>query len=424
MTFRMLKLREKVLKNQNNNLFLCFPGFCRESISFLMKSRIFVFLSASIFLFVFNNGIHLKRNFRNVIENKRITITAAGDLMCHSPQFEYAKNDKGEYNFDENFYYVKRIIEKADLAFANFETTLAGKGAKYSGYPTFNTPDQFLDAVKNAGFNFLFTSNNHAFDRGKKGVLRTIEKISLAGLKRSGTFSSDRDMDSLRIVNVKGISIGVLSYAEHLNGFKLPAGNEFLVNLINAEKISRDIKRLKYAKPDLVIVYFHFGDENKREPNNYQKEIVKKAIAAGADIILASHPHVLERIETFKPVSSKLDTGFVAYSLGNFISNQRWRYSDAGVILNFTLEKGIDSSITLTNIEVIPTWVFKGRLFSKNSYTILPAELAFSASPLFFLTPSDIKQMKESYSDCERIMFSGLRLSPQKVTFKRFSSSN
>jgi poly-gamma-glutamate synthesis protein (capsule biosynthesis protein) len=344
--------------------------------------------------------------------------------MCHSPQFEYARNAGGEFNFDDNFYYVKNITGKADIAFANFETVLAGKGAKYSGYPTFNTPDSFLDAVKNAGFDFLFTSNNHAYDRGEKGVLKTIEKIKFSGLMGSGTFSSFKDRDSLRIIIVNNIKIGILSYADHINGFKLPKGKEYLVNLIDKDRITKEIKNLKKTGAEIVLVYFHFGDEYKKEPTQYQKTIVKSAIASGADIILASHPHILERLETFKPVNSKLDTGIVAYSLGNFISNQRWRYSDAGVILNLTIEKGMDSNLLLRNVEIIPTWVFKGNILAKKTFAVLPAEMAFEQRPPFFLTGGDIKMMKESFFDCRSVMLNGLRLSSSKINFKNFHPSN
>jgi len=385
-----------------------------------MKSALYVISSSLVFILLFSFFIIQTEN----LIPDRITISAAGDLMCHSPQFDYARNQKGEFNFEDNFYFVKQIIGKSDIAFANFETVLAGKEAKYSGYPTFNTPDRFLDAVKYAGFDFLFTSNNHAYDRGAKGVIKTIDKIKSSGLISSGTFSSFKDRDSLRIIEINNIKIGVLSYADHINGFKLPKGNEYLVNLIDKERIPKEIKKLKNAGVDLVLIYFHFGDEYKKEPTNNQKSIVKSAIASGADIILASHPHVIERLETFKPVNSKLDTGIVAYSLGNFISNQRWRYSDAGVILNLTIERGADAALNLKNVEIIPTWVFKGNILVKKTFAILPAEMAFEQKPPFFLSRQDTKLMKESYLDCRSVMLNGLRLSPSKITIKEYSSSN
>lgn len=323
-----------------------------------------------------------------------------------------------------NYHYVMEIISRSDYAFANFETVLAGRERRFSGYPAFNTPDEFLHAVKNAGFDFLFTSNNHSFDRGREGVKKTIGKIKKSGLRLAGTSLSEKENDSLRIIKINDFSAGVLSYTEHLNGFQLPKRENFLVNLIDTARIRKDILRMKKEKPDFVIVYFHFGDEYKREPSRYQKEIVKKAVAAGADIILASHPHVLQRIESFKPVNSKLDTGFVAYSLGNFISNQRWRYSDAGAILNFTIAREGESSLKLKTIEIIPTWVYKGRLLLENIFAVLPSGLAFSNTIPPFLTKTDLVKMKESYSDAENILLKGVKLSKSKIILKRFPPLN
>jgi poly-gamma-glutamate capsule biosynthesis protein CapA/YwtB (metallophosphatase superfamily) len=387
-----------------------------------MKSKTLLIISAVLSFVIFNNFIPhnltpVKNKFNDVI-----TFCAVGDLMCHTPQMDYALTDKNGFNFDFCFYKVKPIIEKADIAIANFETTLSGKEKKYSGYPAFNSPDAFLDAVKNAGFDFLFTSNNHSYDRGKEGIVRTVTKISNAGLKSTGTFSSKKGRDSIKIVEVKNFKIGFLAYTEHLNGFRIPQENDFLVNLIDTNRIKRDIKNLKQKEIDLVVVYFHFGNENQRQPSKYQKDIVKRAVSYGADIILASHPHVLQKLETFKPVNSKLDTGFVAYSLGNFISNQRWRYSDAGVILNFSLQRNSAASISLKNIEIIPTWVFKGQVLLSSRFVILPAQEAFAEKPLFFLTQDNIKKMKQSYSDTGEIMPGGLKLDKSKLIFNNFSS--
>lgn len=419
--FRMLKHKEKVLKLHSNNYFKLSRLLAGKAF-LLMKSKLFLFISAFVSFLFFNNSMF---HIQSVVQEQSVdslTISVVGDLMCHSPQFEYARTGKDNFNFDISFYYVKPFIVKADIALANFETVLAGKEKKYSGYPTFNTPDAFLKSVKNAGFDFLFTSNNHSFDRGKEGILKTLSKIKNEGLKSTGTFSSKRERDSVKIVDVKGFKIVFLSYTEHLNGFKKPLGSEFIVNLIDTNQIKHDLREAKKHKIDLAVVYFHFGEEYKRQPVKYQKEIVKKAVSYGADIILASHPHVIEKLETFKPVNSKLDTGFVAYSLGNFLSNQRWRYSDAGVILNFTIEKNVRGALLLKNIEIVPTWVFKGLLFVKDEYAILPSEEAFLPKPLFFLNSTYIKQMKESYFDTQEIMLKGLKLSGSKITSKKFSA--
>jgi len=384
-----------------------------------MRSNLFILLTAVISFFLLNHCF--LQNYYSLSGNQpsAVTISAVGDLMCHSPQFEYARTENGGYDFKTAFFYVKEIIGKADLAAANFETTLGGRERKFSGYPAFNSPDEFLEAVRYAGFDFLFTSNNHSYDRGKGGVLRTLEKIKGCGLNSAGTNFSKQKDDSAGIVTIKGIKIGFLSYTQHLNGFSLPKGFEYLVNLLDTAKVRKDIRKLKDKGADLVIVYFHFGNEYERNPGAFQKTIVRKAVLSGADIILASHPHVIQKIETFKPINSKLDTGFVAYSLGNFISNQRWRYSDAGVILNFKIEKNISGVLELKMINIVPTWVFKDRLFLKNEFAVIPSEEAFSTVPFPFLTAAHLRQMKESFYDTKESMLENLKLSKSKISCGR-----
>jgi len=156
---------------------------------------------------------------------------------------------------------------------------------------------------------------------------------------------------------------------------------------------------------EVVLVHFHYGLEYNREPGDYQKEIVQKTIEAGADIIIGGHPHVIQPFDYFKTNNAKLDSGFVAYSLGNFISNQRWRYSDAGVILNLEISKNITKdSVFISGVEFLPTWVFKGNTEKGKEYIILPSQITDDDSVYTYLTPDDRKLMKESFEDTKEII--------------------
>jgi len=154
--------------------------------------------------------------------------------------------------------------------------------------------------------------------------------------------------------------------------------------------------------PGALIVLTHrfFGVEYQKEPNVYQKDIVERVISYGADIILGSHPHVMQPIQYFKTKSSRLDTGFVAFSMGNFISNQRWRYSDAGIIVNFKISKNtLTGEKKLKELTFLPTWVFKGPTEKGKEYIIFPAEYSLKDSVPEFFTAKDIWYMKESFFD-------------------------
>jgi poly-gamma-glutamate synthesis protein (capsule biosynthesis protein) len=334
-----------------------------------------------------------------------ISISAVGDLMCHSPQFEYARVSADSFNFYPAFEIIRQYLRNSDFSFGNLETVTAGKLKGYSGYPFFNVPDEFVAAVKSAGFNLITTSNNHALDDGEMGLLRTISIIKNNGLYYTGTFTSKKDRDSIRIFNIKGIKLALLAYSYGTNGNPLPKEKPFLINLIDTVLIRNDINLSRHIGAEIVLVYFHFGTEYKRTPSNFQKIIVQKTIEDGADLIIGGHPHVIEPAAFFKTNGGKLDTGFVVYSLGNFISNQRWRYSDAGVILKIILKKNLnDGNISILKVNFLPTWVFKGKINNKNGYEILPAADSLNHVFLKDMSADDKKKMLQSYDDTKNIM--------------------
>ncbi len=334
-----------------------------------------------------------------------ISISVVGDLMCHSVQYNYAHIEGDSFDFNPVYKEIKPFLKSSDFTFGNLETVTAGNTRKYSGYPFFNAPDDFVSALKNSGFNLLSTANNHAVDQGEFGILRTIKVLNKNKLGYNGTFINNFDEDSIRIFNIKGIKTAFLAYTYGTNGNSIPAGKDYLVSLINSDSLKHDIKRARKDGADLVIVHYHYGEEYKREPTNSEKEAVNKAVEAGADIIIGGHPHVIQPTKFFKTNNAKLDTGFIAYSLGNFISNQRWRYSDAGVIITMNITKNIfTDSVFIDSVNYIPTWVFKGKTKKGREYIILPSEISEKDSVYSFLTKPDIIKMKQAFNDTKEIL--------------------
>ena len=331
-------------------------------------------------------------------------ICLVGDLMCHSTQFNYARVNADSFDFTGVFKEVKKYLSEPDLTVGNLETVIAGKKKEYSGYPYFNAPDDFIYALKDAGFNLLTTSNNHALDQGWEGVKRTVDVLNKYKVHRTGTYTSQEDADSLRIFRINSITIAILPYTENTNGISIPKEKDFVVKLIDEQKIKEDITKARSKDVDVVLVYLHYGNEYEREPGDYQKEIVQKLIELGADIIIGGHPHVIQPFDYFKTNNSKLDTGFVAYSMGNFISNQRWRYSDAGVILNIELSKNnLTDSVHINNVSYLSTWVFRGNTDKGKEYIILPAQ-SVDDSTYKFLSEYDRKLMSQSFDDTKEII--------------------
>ena len=366
-----------------------------------------------IFLILLSLDSHAQQHFNPNVRVKipvlrdpdslhTIRIAAVGDMMCHSPQFKYSQVSTDSFDFIPAFRYVKKYLTDADFTLGNLETVTAGMDKKYSGYPMFNSPDEFITAVKSAGFNLVTTSNNHSLDRGETGINRTISQLIKNNLNYTGTFISQHDRDSIRIFNIKGIKTAFLSYSYGTNGNPIPGGKKYLINIIDYDLIQKDIIHARQLGAELVIVYYHFGEEYKREPSDFQKTTVNKTIEMGADIILGGHPHVLEPAVYFKTHNANLDTGFAVYSLGNFLSNQRKRFTDGGAILYLNITKNINTdSLWISSVEFLPTWIYRGQTDHGREYLILPDK---NEQDYPFLHESDKRQMQTSFEDTQYIL--------------------
>lgn len=287
-------------------------------------------------------------------------ITAVGDLMVHSWQLNNAYIKTADiYDFNYTFEPVRQYLQNADLTVGNLETTMAGKERGYSDYPCFNTPSEFLDAIKDAGFDLLTTANNHCMDTGEQGILNTIKELDARNIGHFGTYSSYEEYDNIFVCEAEGIKFAFVSWTYGTNGIPIPDGKEYLVKLLTEESVKTDLHNAKKLNPDIIIAMPHMGNEYEDYPNDIFKEWVNLIIEEGADVVLASHPHVLQPME-FRNVlcdDGTYKTAFVAYSLANFISSQRTVPRDTGVILNLYFEKKGDDKAFVKSAEYIPTWV-------------------------------------------------------------------
>ncbi len=361
-----------------------------------------VLIILSLSLLPFRSAPSLKEAEDSVVS---IKLSFVGDLMCHSPQYSLARVERDSFNFVPVFREVAPWFRQADVLFGNLETVLAGNRKPYSGYPFFNSPDDYLVSLRQVGFNFLFTSNNHCLDQKEQGIRRTIEQLKERGIGSTGTFVSQKDRDSIRVLTVKGIKVALIAYTYGVNGNKIPGGKQYLVNIIDSVFMRADIARARTLKPDVIITYLHFGEEYERLPNVKQKKVVNQLIASGVDVVIASHPHVLQPVEYFKTNGGNLDTGFIAWSLGNFLSNQQWRYSDVGAIASLQLEKNIfTGKLRIKSVETIPTWVFKGFSGRKSEFCILPASLFADREHFSFLSDGQRAKMKQAFDDATDIL--------------------
>ncbi|MEG4577281.1 CapA family protein [Microcoleus sp. N3A4] len=312
-------------------------------------------------------------------EIEEAKLIAVGDIMMHSTQTRSGYDAKKQtYNFDSFFAPVKSILSTGDWVIGNLETPLAGEDAGgYTGYPLFNAPAQLADAAKKAGFNILTTANNHALDRGEKGVIRTIANLRDRQIASTGTARSAAEASRILISTKNNISLAILAYTYGTNGIPIPQGKNYLVSLIDEKKIVKDIAKARKQGADIIAISLHFGNEYERQPNTQQKQLVENLLKAGADIILGSHPHVVQPYKIFKfpGRNGKTRKAVAIYSMGNFISGQTKNYTDLGVIFQVNIRKKTTEKTTeITGITPIPTWVHCYPLNNQIKYRILALE--------------------------------------------------
>jgi poly-gamma-glutamate capsule biosynthesis protein CapA/YwtB (metallophosphatase superfamily) len=304
-------------------------------------------------------------------EPKTVRVAAFGDIMMHSPQIRSGLRPDGSYDFRPFFNEVKPYIQAADIAIGNLETTLAGKSKPYSGYPRFNSPDELISALADAGVDIVSTANNHAMDTGEKGVIRTYQTVNQKGIQTTGTAPSPEKRQAA-FLKKNGITLAFLAYTKSTNGLPVPKDKPYLINRINREQIAKDIKEAREQGADFVCVSLHFGVEYQRHPDSFQKKTARQALEDGADVILGSHPHVLQPMEKVM-INGK--EKWIIYSMGNFISNQPGPYTDEGVILYFDVIKDpVKQQTVLKNVSFLPTYVHKYKQNGKRQYIIIPME--------------------------------------------------
>ncbi len=315
--------------------------------------------------------------------NKTFTMAITGDIMCHNTMYQDAYDTTTKtYDFSHIFEDIKYHIQIADIAVGNLETTFAGEKIGYSGYPTFNTPETLANNLKKIGFDVLSTANNHCMDKGYSGLESTIKYLDKADIAHTGTYASKESQQEIIVKNVKGVSIAFLSFTYGTNGIKIPSGKEYSVNLIDKDLILEQLKLAKAQGPDLICVSMHWGTEYQTTPNSTQKEWADFLFKNGADIIIGNHPHVLQPMEkrTIKLEDGTTKDGFVVYSLGNFMANQNYKYTQDSAILNLSITKNTETGkITINTATYTPIYMYKDTSKSKKKFKILDIEKTIAA---------------------------------------------
>ena len=322
------------------------------------------------------------------------TILSIGDLLMHGQLITDAQQADGSYDFSYIFPYITPYVTAADYAAANLEVTLAGPSRPYQGYPMFNSPDAIVDAAKNAGFDMLLTANNHMYDSGEDGFLRTVRTIREKGLTALGT-REEAEEPAYTVQDINGIKVGMVCYTYeqrpenyrsdrvYLNKNILSATCSALINsFVGTEldpfytEIGGILEQMRNDGAEATVMFIHWGVEYQLTQNAEQQQIAQKLCDLGFDVIVGGHPHVVQPVELLESTVDPEHRTVCLYSMGNAVSNQRQgeltsittAHTEDGTMFSMTFSKYSDGTVYLEDVALIPTWV---RAIDVNGNTVV-----------------------------------------------------
>ena len=325
----------------------------------------------------------------------RVELLFAGDLMQHQSQLDAARQPDGTYSYSPCYRHIKEYVSKADVAIANLETVIAGK--PYGGYPSFCAPDSFLHAAIDAGFDIMLLANNHCLDRGKRGILRTLDKLDSLNIAHCGVYrdSIEREQRYPYIIKSRNMRIALLNYTYGTNGIPVPP--PIVVNLIDKETIARDIEKARSMRPDAIVACMHWGDEFTHTPSKEQKRLTDWLLAQGVDHVVGNHPHVLQPMEVRRDSLTPARHA-VIYSLSNLVSGMYARGRDGGALVTLNMQKFCGTT-RLLQMKYLLTWVARPGRDGVKNFEIWPA-----ATPPQELQPVTKTKLDEFLDDSRRLL--------------------
>ena len=353
-----------------------------------------------------------------------ISLRCAGDIMGHLSQIEgaYVK-ETDSYDFKPVFSLIKPYMQDCDICMANIETTF--KGSKpWQGYPGFNSPDELLYDIVDTGIKVALLSNNHMFDTRITGLMRGLEMFREAGVMTAGAQKDGEE--NYTIIEINNVKLGIVAYTYEtsmynglhtVNGIAIPADdydnmNGFGYQNYDADlaKIKATIDNCKAAGAQVIVAYMHWGEEYQNSANNWQKRIAQDLADNGADMIIASHPHVVQEIDEINIArDGHLHKIPVFYSIGNFVSNQRQetlsnKYTENGLLacVDFVYSYEEERIIDI-KYGAVPTWVERYNKNGRRQYYIVPLTEGFEEYD-FWAESGHLNRAKQALEDLKKIV--------------------
>ena len=300
------------------------------------------------------------------VKEQTIMIGNGGDIIIHSPFYRSSAYKKdGDYDFTPCFSNIKDVYGEGDFSVIDIETCLPGKEVGYSGYPMFKSPDSLVDSLAASGIDMILLANNHIYDYGNTGFLRTTQVMKDKDMLYTGARHSEEEKKYV-VQDINGIKVGMI------NSFDPNDRESFY------QEIEEQIKAMRKDGAEFIIVYPHWGIEYQMTEASWQREIAQKLCDMGVDAIIGGHPHVIEPVDVFTSEDGTHKT-FCAFSLGNQLSNQRREMmrlktgnTEDGLFIDLEITRNKKGDVSLTGVKYIPTWVYKNA--SGPTYSIVPVD--------------------------------------------------
>lgn len=346
----------------------------------------------------------------------------AGDIVQHTPLNNDAYNRNGEYDFAYMYEYARKYFEAADYSACCIETTLNTKNHAISGYPQFCSPDGVAYSLKEVGMDLIATASNHSNDTYQQGINVTLDVLDAAGLDHVGTYRTQEERNKnngILLKDINGISIAFLNYTYNTNFISIDeypyAVNVFnkdymgALSDINYEMVGADMKAARDMNPDLIVVMVHWGVEYVTTQTELQEDLADFLFEEGADLIIGGHPHVPEPMELreIDNGDGTTRTGYIVYSLGNFLSNQQDIYTNLTAIVNIDITKNItQDEITITNINYVPMYMLHPNASNTGHYCLLDINKAlaeYEAGDYTYVNSTVYERLKKGLDDCHTI---------------------
>ncbi|MFI8100682.1 CapA family protein [Streptomyces sp. NPDC086023] len=256
------------------------------------------------------------------------TLVASGDVLPHDSVIRRAQADAGGegYDFRPMFSLVKPVVSKADLALCHMETVYGPDGGPFTGYPAFKSPPEVAAGLKDAGYDGCSTASNHTLDDGADGVRRTLEAFDRAGLGHAGSARTAEEARRVTTYRAGSARVAHLAYTFDTNGYPMPDGQPWAVNLTEEKRIVADARSARKAGADVVLVSLHWGTEWQTEPDARQLDLGRALTASktgtrpDVDLILGTHAHVPQAYE-------KVNGTWIVYGMGDQVAGTMINHS-------------------------------------------------------------------------------------------------